>query len=118
RPRRLGGLTPPRGQLLVVSGIPREALNKVDAIVLTPEEYKKLLDIIDQLKKQMSPDKPEVPSKCRLTARVQKTGKQEIVRVQATFEFLTSAANTIVNFGCRGAAAIAATQDDRLLPTL
>src|SRR5438132_10704992 len=80
-PHPLDGLKLPPGAIVVVSGNPRDALDKVDAVVLTPQEYKRLLDTIDQLRKQANPDKPDVPSVCRLSARVEIAGEQERVRI-------------------------------------
>ena len=117
-PRPVEGFKLPPGAIVVVSSNPRDALSRVDAIVLTPEEYKKLLDTIDQLRKQANPDKPEVPSKCRLSARVETTGQQDVVKVHATFEFFTSVPKTTMALGCRNAGAVGATLDDGKLPSL
>ncbi|MFL5338932.1 MAG: hypothetical protein ACJ8F7_02095, partial [Gemmataceae bacterium] len=113
-PRPVEGPKLPPGAIIIVSGNPQDALGKGDAVVLSPDEYRRLLDTIDQLRKQATPDRPEVPSKCRLSARVEAAGQQEIVKVHAAFEFFTTAAKTTVALGCRNSAAVAAALDDKL----
>jgi hypothetical protein len=80
------------------------------AVVLSPEEYQKLLDQIEQLKRQAKPDKPDLPSACRLTGRVE----GDLVYLQAQFEFRTDRAGALVNLGCQRAWATDARLDGQL----
>src|SRR5271156_4762233 len=55
----------PPNAVIIVSDNPRDVLQNVDAVVLTPDEYKKLLDAAAEAKRLSTPDKPESPSVCR-----------------------------------------------------
>src|SRR5205807_10268352 len=64
----------PPNTVIIVSDNPRDALQNVDAVVLTPEEYKKLLDAAEQARRLAAPDRPQPPSGCRLSGRVEQRG--------------------------------------------
>jgi hypothetical protein len=106
------------GTIVVVRSDAREGLGKVDAVVLTPDEYRRLLDSIDQLKKQVAPDKPQAPSKCRISGRVELRGQQEVVKLHAVFEFVNTSARMTWFLGFRRAAAVAAALDGNKPPSL
>lgn len=106
------------GTIIVVRSDSKDAVGKVDAVVLTPEEYKRLLDQIDQLKKKTSPDKPEPPSKCRISGRVETRGREEVMKIQVTFEFVSTPARSRFLLGFRKAAAVGATLDGSKLAPL
>jgi hypothetical protein len=108
----------PGGTLVLPSGDSKDPLKNADAVVLSAEEYRKLLDTIEQLKKQVNPDKPEIPSVCRLSGKVELRGQQDIARFQATFEFRTTMPRSVIMLGCRKAGAVAASMDDGQLPLL
>ncbi|HEV3142246.1 MAG TPA: hypothetical protein VGZ47_00010 [Gemmataceae bacterium] len=101
-----------------VSGESKDPLKSTDAVILSAEEYRKLLDTIEQLRKQINPDKPEIPSVCRLSGKVETREQQDVVKVQAVYEFRTATPRAIINLGCRKAGATAATLDDGHLPLL
>src|SRR5579859_473308 len=117
-PRPLDSLKLPPGTIIVITSDPKETFQKIDAVVISPDEYKRLLDAADQLKKQANPDKPEPPSVCRLSGKVETQGLTERVTVRAVFEFTTAAPRTVVPLGGRKAAAVSATLDDGKLPPL
>lgn len=81
------------------------------AVLLTPEKYKELLDQIDKLKKQAS---PEPPSSCKIAGRVD----GNIVHLTVEFEFRTLQPRTLVALGCQKAQLSAAVLDDGRLPLL
>src|SRR5262245_21583036 len=64
--RALDPLKLPPGTVIVISDNPRDALQNVEAVVLTLDEYGKLLDAAEQSKRQAAADRPELPSVCRL----------------------------------------------------
>src|SRR5437764_6928595 len=64
--RTLDPATLPPNAVIIISDNPRDALQNVEAVVLTPGEYKKLLDTAEQANRGAAPDKPEPPSVCRL----------------------------------------------------
>src|SRR5437762_435882 len=89
----------PPNAVIIVSDNPRDALQNVDAVVLTPDEYKKLLDAAEQGKRLAAPDKPEPPSVCRLSGRVETRGTQEVAALRAEFQFRTTAPRSAVLLG-------------------
>lgn len=117
-PRPVEEMKFPPGTVIVVRGDSREGLGKVDAVVLSPDEYRRLLDSIEQLKKQVAPDKHQIPSKCQITGQVELRGQQEVVAVHAVFEFVNSTARSTWFLGLRRAAAVAAKLDNSKPPAL
>src|SRR5262245_3338434 len=47
-----------------------------EKVTLTPQEFQKLLDQVDQLKKQLTTRKAVAPSSCAVRGRVEKRGEQ------------------------------------------
>jgi hypothetical protein len=88
------------------------------AVILSPQEYKKLLDTIEQLKQELQPPKPGIPSICRVSGRVETRGQADLARLRVVFEFRTTAPNTKVALGCRKAGAVGAGLDGGRLPVL
>jgi hypothetical protein len=87
----------PPGAVIVVCPDLKEGLRRVPTgVLLTPDEYQKLLDQAAQLRAATNPDKPAVPSVCRLTGQV----KDNLVLLKVQFEFPTSRPNTTVALGC------------------
>jgi hypothetical protein len=80
------------------------------AVVLAPQEYEAILEQIAQLKRQLRPVKPELPSSCRVTGRVE----NGLAHVHAVFELVTSRPNTWVNLGCQRAWPTDASLDGQL----
>src|SRR6266568_2999736 len=67
-PRALEELKFPPGTVIVVRDS-REGLGKIDAVVLSPDEYRKLIDASEQLTKLKTPTKPQPPSVCRISGK-------------------------------------------------
>src|SRR5262245_47826877 len=112
-------------------------LRGADAVILSPEEYKRIIETIEQLKKQLTPEEfkkiiehidrlkkqlhlemPEIPSICRVSGKVDTRGQHDVAKIRVVFEFRTTLSRTLVQLGCRKAAAVAATLDDGRLPVL
>src|SRR5947199_6965648 len=102
----------PPNAVIIVSDNPRDALQNVDAVVLTPDEYKKLLDAAEQGKRLAAPDKPEPPSVCRLSGRVETRGTQDVAALRAEYQFRTTAPRSTVLLGLQKAKPVAATTGD------
>src|SRR4051812_7131893 len=79
----------PPGSVIIISTNPREAFQNVNAVVLSPEEYRKLLDAADQARK--APDKPETPGVCRLSGKIESRGNRDIATLTAAYRFRTTA---------------------------
>jgi hypothetical protein len=88
-----------------------DALKVPDSKVILPgEEYQKLLERIEYLKRQLKPERPALPSVCKLTGRVE----GDLVYIQAHYQFKTDRPNTLINLGCQRAWPTAATLNDQL----
>jgi hypothetical protein len=99
----------PPGAVLVVCPDVKEGLRLVpNGIILTPEEYQKLLDQVAQLR-PAGPDKPALPSVCRLTGQV----KENAVHLRAQFEFPTTRPNTAVALACTQGRGMSITLDGK-----
>jgi hypothetical protein len=116
-PRPLEDLKFPPGTVVVVRDS-REGLGKIDAVVLSPDEYRKLVEAGEQLNKLKSPSKPQPPSVCRVSGKIEHRGSQDVVMVRAKFEFVSPAGRTVYFLGFRKAAAVGATLDGKGLPAI
>src|SRR5262245_58984428 len=85
-PPPLDSLKLPPGTVIIISSDPKETFQKIDAVVISPEEYRRLLDADAQIKKQTTSDKAEPPSVCRLSGKFETRGKTEVMKVRAVFE--------------------------------
>jgi hypothetical protein len=108
----------PPNAVIIVSDNPRDALQNVDAVVLTPDEYKKLLDAAAEVKRLGTPDKPEPPSVCRLSGRIETRGTQDVAALRAEFQFRTTFPRSTVLLGLQKGKPVSATIDDGKLATL
>src|SRR4029077_12480581 len=116
-PRAVEELKFPPGTVIVVRDS-REGLGKVDAVVLSPEQYRTLLEAGEQLAKLQNPSKPQPPSVCRLSGKVERRGANDVVRLHAAFEFVSPAGRTVYFLGFRDAATLAAALEGKGLPAL
>jgi hypothetical protein len=89
-----------------------------ERVILTPEELQKLLDQVEQLKKQLAARKPIAPSGCAIRGKVEKRGESVVAALKVTYTFRTTAPNTAVSLGCRRAFLASATLDGNKLPVL
>jgi hypothetical protein len=112
-PRELPGIRLPDGTYLWYGhGEGDERIN------LTPQEYQKLLDQLDQLKKQLAARKTVAPSGCAIRARVEKRGDQLVAAIKLTLSFRTTAAQTAVALGGKKGFLVSGEFDGGKLPVL
>jgi hypothetical protein len=104
----------PPGTIFIIGEEGKDALQQPGVVVLSPEKFKEMLEQIEQLKKQVGPDKPDTPSTCKLTGVVD----GDLVRLKAVFEFQTRKRKSSVTLGCQKAWPTAAVLDDGKLPIL
>lgn len=109
-PRTLDALDVPPGAIFVLLDDAKNALGLIKGVWLTPEKYQELLDQIETLKRQAKPQKPIVPSACKLTGQVE----DDLVRLQAQFEIRTERPRTQVFLGCQKAWPKSAALDGQL----
>jgi len=107
----------PSGAIIVVAGNP-DAIDKPDAVYLSPEKFKELNDQIEQLKKQVAAEKAMPANYCKLEGRVEQRGSHSIARLKATFQFQTWAPRSVVFLGCKKAQPVEAKLEDGKLPLL
>lgn len=105
-PRELPGIRLPDGTYLWTGGGEGD-----ERIHLTPQEFQKLLDQLDQLKKQVAARKAVAPSGCAIRARVEKRGEALVAVVKLTLSFRTTAPQTPVALGGKKGFLVAAALD-------
>jgi hypothetical protein len=89
-----------------------------ERVTLTPQEFQKLLDRVDALKKELAARKPTPPSGCAIRGTVQKRGEQLVAALKLTYSFRTTQPNTAVALGARRAFLVGAALDGAKLPVL
>lgn len=116
--RTLDSLKIPPGTVIIISDNPREAFQHVDAVVLSADEYRRLVEAAEQARRPAVPDRPEVPSVCRVGGRVEARGTNEVAILRVNYAFRTTAARTVVQLGLQKAKPTAARLGDGKLPVL
>src|SRR5215471_3127646 len=89
-----------------------------ERVTLTPQEFQKLLDRVDALKKELAARKPAPPSGCAIRGTIQKRGEQLVAALKLTYSFRTTQPNTAVSLGGRRAFLVNAALDGAKLPVL
>jgi hypothetical protein len=113
-----GAIKLPSGATTVDTDKFNEVIQKGNGFFLTPERYKDLIDQIERLKKQITPEKAAAPSTCELDGMVEQRGGRAVVRVKVVFKFRTTQPHSVVALGCQKAAAVKAQIDEGKLPQL
>ncbi|VTS06597.1 hypothetical protein [Tuwongella immobilis] len=108
----------PTGTIIFVSRDAKELQQKLDAVVLTPEQFKELTDQIDTLKRQSATEPPQPPSIAQIHGRLEQLGQQSIIRLSIRFDFETARPRSTIFLGCQKAQPSAITLDDGRLPLL
>jgi hypothetical protein len=109
----------PSGAIIVVTDKLSDALQKTDAIYLSPEKYQELVDQIENLKKQLAvTEKRLPPSECRIEGRTEEKGSQTFVRLKTTFRFKSITPKTLVFLGFLKAQPVDPKLEDGKLPLL
>ncbi|QJW97604.1 hypothetical protein FTUN_5179 [Frigoriglobus tundricola] len=89
-----------------------------ERVTLTPQEFQKLLDRVDALKKELAARKPVPPGTCAVRGRIEKRGEQLVAALQFTYAFRTTQAGAAVALGGRKAFLVSAALDGAKLPAL
>lgn len=92
--------------------------NPDERVNITQAELQKLAEQADQFRKQLAARRPNPPSGCALTARVERRGDTSVAVVKATYSFRTTTANAAVALGGRRGYLTAAALDGNTLPVL
>src|SRR6185437_15598154 len=89
-----------------------------ERVLLTPQQYQKLLDQMEQLKKQLAARKGVAPSRCAIRGRIEKRGDITVAVLKITYAVRTTAANVAVALGGKRGFLVAASLDGDKLPVL
>ena len=109
-PLTLDALKLPARAILVLYDEAKDALQLLPRlVVMTPEEFQRMQDQLEQLRRQSRLDKPESPSVCKLSGRV----VGDLAHLDAHFEFQTDAPRMTVRLGCQKAWPTSATVDGK-----
>lgn len=117
KPRQLDDLPIPPGTIIVLRDS-KETLGSIQGVVLSAEEYRKLQETIERLRKEAAPGRPRIPSVCRITGKVESRGTQEIVSLGVTIEFHSGEGRTTWFLGFRRALLVRARLDGDDVPEL
>jgi len=117
-PRPADGLKLPPGTVILVTSDPKAAARQVDAVVLSPDEYRKLLEAADQLRRLNQTDQGQVPASCRVSIRYDPGSSVDAARVRTEYHFRTERPKAVVLLGLQHARPITARYANGDLPIL
>jgi hypothetical protein len=88
-------------------------------VTLTLQEFQKLQEQIDQLKKQIAtPQKPSAPSECVVRGRIEKRGEQLVGVLKCHYSFRTTLPQTSIALGGKKGFLVSAAESGNKLPIL
>jgi hypothetical protein len=98
--------------------LPRESNKPDERLPLSPQEQQKLLEQIEQLKKELASRKIVAPSGCALHAKIEKRGDTSIATLKLTYTFRTTLANSAVTLGAKRAFLVSAQLNGQPTPAI
>jgi hypothetical protein len=108
--RSLDGAKLPPGAVIIVTDKPVDALRNVNAVVISADEYKKLVDAAEQARRGAA-DRAEPPSECHLSGKIELRGAAEVAVLRAEFRLRTTTPHATVPLGLQKAKPTAAALD-------
>jgi len=117
-PKGPAALKLPDGTIVLYTKAPDDPNPPIDAVVLTPQEYRALQDQADQLKKLKESPKPQPPSGCAIAVKVVSRGERAVAVVSIAYQVRTDTARTPVPLGTPKAFPNSAKFADGRLPIL
>ncbi len=117
-PTRAGAVKLPDGTVVFFTKNPDEANPPIDGVLLSPQEYKALLDQADQLKRFKDAPRPQAPSECQVRGKVEPRGDRAVAALTLTYSFRTTAPRSSVALGGQKAFPVAARLAGGKLPVL
>jgi len=85
----------PAGTIIVIGEEGKDALQYPGAVVVSPEKFKEMMADLERFKRQANPDKPEAPSRLRLSGEV----KENVLHLKAQYEFETRKPRQLIALG-------------------
>ena len=117
-PTKAAAVKLPDGTIVFLSKTPDAADPQLDGVLLSPHEYKTLLDQLEQFKALKANPKAQPPSRCQISGKVEARGARVIATLSLVYQFRTTAPRSVIALGTRGAFPIAAKLGDGKLPVL
>lgn len=117
-PTKAAAVKLPDGTIVFLSKTPDAADAPLDGVLLSPQEYKTLLDQLEQFKVLKANPKAQPPSRCQISGKVEARGERTVAVLSLVYSFRTTAARSVIALGTRGAFPIAAKLGDGKLPVL
>ncbi|MDY3554676.1 hypothetical protein R5W24_003802 [Gemmata sp. JC717] len=93
-------------------------LGAADGVTLSPQDFQRLSDRAEALKKELAARKPVAPHECVIGGRLEKRGDQLVAALKLTYTFRTAQPNAAVALGGRRAFATGAALDGAKQPVL
>src|SRR5437899_2662258 len=113
--RSLDAFKLPAGAIFVIGKELGDAIGiSPEMLVLKKEVYQSLTERIDQLERLLQPGKPQPPSVCKISGRIEGDRVHFLIR----YEFATNQARTNVALGGQRSWPVAVTMDNGELPLL
>jgi hypothetical protein len=89
-----------------------------ERVILTPQEYQKLLDQNERYKKQIAAFKPSSPSGCAIRGRIEKRGDQVIALLKLTYSVRTTLPQSSISLGGKKGFLVSARLNSNKIPIL
>jgi hypothetical protein len=89
-----------------------------ERVVMTLQDFQKIQDQLDQIKKASVAAKPAAPSGCALKGRIENQGEQKVAAITAAYTFRTTAPLSLIALGGRKGFLVSALLDGKTHPIL
>ena len=113
-PTKAAAIKLPDGTVVFWTKNPDEANPAVDGVVLTPQEYKALVEQAELAKKA----KPQAPSSVAIRGKIEPRGERLVAALTLTYSFRTTQPRTLLILGCQRSVLVAAKTGQGKLPIL
>jgi hypothetical protein len=117
-PTRAGAVKLPDGTVVFYTKNPDEADPPIEGVFLSPQEYKTLLEQVEQLKRLKDAPRPLSPSECRVRGKIEPRGDRAVAALTLTYSFRTTAPKAVVALGGQKAFPLAARLNGDKMPAL
>ena len=104
----------PDGTVVFWTKSPDEANPTVDGVMLSPQDYKALVDQAEQARKI----KPQTPSAVAIRAKIEMRGERLVAALSLAYSFRTTQPRTLLILGCQRGVLVAAKMSLGKLPIL
>jgi len=113
-PNKAAAIKLPDGTVVFWTKNPDEANPAIEGVVLTPQEYKALVEQAELAKKA----KPQAPSSVAIRGKIEPRGERLVAALSLTYSFRTTQPRTLLILGCQRSVLVAAKTGLGKLPIL